>query len=295
MILIADSGSTKTDWCLIDDENKIHQYNTVGLNPYFLDTKTISETLKDQLIPKLKLETRLSRTEGRENPKLETFFYGAGCSNKDKCKTVELALKENFKNANIEVHHDLLGAARALCGHEEGIAAILGTGSNSCYYDGKKIVENIPALGYILGDEGSGAYMGKKLINAYLYKELPVELSKRFDAEFHLTKDNILIKIYEKPLPNRFLASFSKFLFQNLEDPYVVKLVYSAFEDFFNKHICKYAKHKEVKMSCVGSIGFHFRKILQAVASDKGVTVDKIIETPIAALTLYHLPAGRQG
>jgi len=283
MILIADSGSTKTNWRLIDDGNKIHQYSTVGLNPYFCNTKEISNAIRHELVPDLKPETL--------NHKLQTFFYGAGCSSKDKCKIVELALKENFRNANIEVHHDLLGAARALCGHEEGIAAILGTGSNSCYYDGKKIVENIPALGYILGDEGSGAYMGKKLIRVYLNKELPKELSEKFDKRFQLSKDDILEAVYNKPHPNRVLGSFSKFLSQNLEDPYVVQLIYSAFEDFFDKRICKYAKHKEVKMSCVGSVGFHFSKILKAVASDNGVTINKIIETPIAALTLYHMRA----
>ena len=281
MILIADSGSTKTDWRLIDDENKIHQYSTVGLNPYFHNTEEISKVIRQELVLTLKPETL--------NHKLQIFFYGAGCSSKDKCNIVELALKENFRNANIEVHHDLLGAARALCGHEEGIVAILGTGSNSCYYDGKKIVDNIPALGYILGDEGSGAYMGRKFLNSHLYKELPKKLSEKFDKKFQLSKDDILEAVYNKPHPNRFLGSFSKFLFQNLEDPFVVKLVYSAFEDFFDKHICKYAKHKEVNMSCVGSVGFHFSKILKAIASDKGVTINKIIETPIAALTLFHI------
>lgn len=302
MRLIADSGSTKTDWRLIDDENKIHQYGTDGLNPYFHGTEAISKVLKEQLIPSIKSEIRLSRlTRGnpsvrtlRRSPfgpseKSEIFFYGAGCSNIEQCEIIKSALKENFENSKIEVHHDLLGAARALCGQEKGIAAILGTGSNSCYYDGKNIVENIPALGYILGDEGSGAYLGKKFLQAYLNNELPKEIYEKFNKNFQLSKDDILTAVYNLPNPNRFLASFSKFLFQNLKHPYIAKLVYSAFEDFFDKHICKYREHKEVKMSCVGSVGFYFSKILKNVASDKGVAIDKIIKAPIAALTLYHI------
>ncbi|MFH1321256.1 MAG: N-acetylglucosamine kinase [Bacteroidota bacterium] len=278
MVLLADSGSTKADWRLIDGQNKIHHYKTMGFNPYYCDTETISLELRKELIPEIPA-----------NAVSQIFFYGAGCSSKGKCEVVRLALEENFKNAKVEVYHDLLGAARALCGRDEGIAAILGTGSNSCYYDGGKIVENIPALSYILGDEGSGAYMGKELIRAYLYKELPGELSGKFDEKFNLSKEDILITVYEKPLPNRFLASFSKFLFQNIKNPYVEQLVYSCFEIFFNRHICKYPKHKDVKMGCAGSVGYFFSEILKKVAADKGVVIDKIIKNPVEELTLYHI------
>lgn len=278
MILIADSGSTKTDWRFIDSEKKIHQFSTIGFNPYFHTTESIVTEIKEHLLPQLLIDAHLN-----------IFFYGSGCSNEQKCGIVTDALKTCFPNSTIEIYHDLLGAARAACGKKEGIAAILGTGSNSCYYDGTNIVENVDSLGYILGDEGSGAYIGKKLIQSYLNKELPTELSNRFYERYKITKDDVLEAVYKKPSPNKYLASFSKFAYQNLKEQYMIDLVAKCFEDFFDKHICKYSKHKEVKMSCVGSVGFYYSNILRAVALNKGVVIDNILEAPIAGLTLYHL------
>lgn len=217
------------------------------------------------------------------------FFYGAGCSSEEKRKIVMDAIKSNFPQSEIEINHDLLGAARALCGHQEGIAAILGTGSNSCYYDGKQIVENIASLGFILGDEGSGAHIGKTFIQAYLNNELPEKLVSSFEQRFNLSKDNILDSVYKKSMPSKYLASFSKFIYQNLKEEYVINLVADSFEQFFDKHICKYPKHKGVKLSCVGSVAYYYSNILRAVALKKNVNIDKIIETPIAGLLLYHL------
>ena len=281
MILIADSGSTKTAWRLIDDTKNIHQFQTEGFNPYFQNAENIVKIIQQELIPQIKTKN--------VNQKLEIYYYGAGCSNPEKCEVVETAIRENFETSKIEVHHDLLAAARAVCGHEQGIAAILGTGSNSCYYDGGKIVKNIPALGYILGDEGSGAHMGKTFIKAYLNEELPRELSERFYQRTKLTKDDILEAVYKKPFPNRWLASFSKFIFQNIKDPYLVDLTAGCFEQFFDKHICKYENYGELKLNVVGSVGFYFSNILRSVARDKGVEIDRILESPIAGLTLYHL------
>ncbi|MGZ4035898.1 MAG: N-acetylglucosamine kinase, partial [Bacteroidia bacterium] len=164
-----------------------------------------------------------------------------------------------------------------------------GTGASTCYYDGINIVEKIPSLGYILGDEGSGAHIGKTFIQAYLNKEMPANLSDRFYERFKLGKDEILDAVYKQPMPNRFLASFSKFIYQNLKEQFVVDMVAGCFGEFFDKHICKYQKHKEVKLSCVGSVAFYYSNILRAVALNKGVNIDTIIETPIAGLTLYHL------
>lgn len=281
MILIADSGSTKTDWRLIDDKKQIHQFATQGINPYFQSTEQIIELLNSDLIPQL--ESNFS------NLISNIFFYGAGCGADSKKEIVSKALLKIFPKANIVIETDMLGAARSLCGQNPGIAAILGTGANTCYYDGENIVENRASLGYALGDEGSGAHIGKTFIQAYLNKEMPENLSNRFFERFKLGQDEILDAVYKQPMPNRFLASFSKFIYQNLKEQYVIDLVADCFNQFFDKHICKYEKHKEVKLSCTGSVAFYYSNILRAVAANKGVNIDTITETPIAGLTLYHL------
>lgn len=281
MILIADSGSTKTDWRLIDENRQIHQYSTQGINPYFQTTGQIGEILKSELIPQLKPEFF--------NLKAEIFFYGAGCRVEDKKQIVRQALSELLPKSQIEINTDMLGAARSLCGSKPGIAAILGTGANTCYYDGKVIVENRTSLGYVLGDEGSGAHIGKTFIQAYLNEELPADLSNRFYERFKLNKDDIIDAVYRKPMPNRFLASFSKFICQNLKEQFIIDMIAGCFTCFFDKHICKYAMHKELKLSCTGSVAFYYSNILRGVATRKGVNIDTIVEAPIAGLTLYHL------
>lgn len=286
MILIADSGSTKTDWRLIDENKKIHQFATTGINPYFQSSEQIAEMLRKELIPQLKSEIwNLDSDSYRD----EIFFYGAGCGAESKKEIVNEALQKIFPEAEITIETDMLGAARSLCGRNAGIAAILGTGANTCYYDGEIIAENKASLGFVLGDEGSGAHIGKTFIQAYLNKEMPEVIANRFFERFKLSKDEILDFVYKQPLPNKFLASFSKFIYQNLKEQYIVDLVADCFNQFFEKHICKYEKHKEVKLSCTGSVAFYYSNILRAVASNKGVNIDTIIESPIAGLTLYHL------
>ena len=189
----------------------------------------------------------------------------------------------------IEINSDLLGAARSLCGKNPGIAAILGTGANTCYCDGGEIAENRTSGGFILGDEGSGAHIGKTFVQAFINDEMPEELAARFFARFNLSKDDIIDAVYRKPMPNRFLASFSKFIYQNLKEQFVIDLVAGCFDLFFDKYICRYAKYREVKLSCTGSVAFYYSNILRAVAANKGVKIDTISETPIAGLTLYHL------
>ncbi len=288
MILIADSGSTKTDWRLIDEQKKIHQFATQGLNPYFQTSKQISEILKSELIPQL--DSSFSHLTSHISYLIShIFFYGAGCKADSKKEIVKTALNESFPKSIIEINTDLLGAARALCGTNPGIAAILGTGSNTCYYDGSSIIENRASLGYALGDEGSGAHIGKTFVQAYLNKEMPADLATRFYERFKLSTDDILDAIYKQPMPNRFLASFSKFIYQNIKEQYVIDLIVGCFEQFFDKHICKYSQHKEVKLSCTGSVAFYYSNILRAVATNKGVAIETIVETPIAGLTLYHL------
>ncbi len=281
MILIADSGSTKTDWRLIDDNKKIHQFATQGINPYFTSSDEISLIIQNELLSEIQIPL--------VDTTLSVFFYGAGCGSHSKKEMVRIALLKNFHQAIVEVYSDMLGAARSLCGANPGIAAILGTGANTCYYDGNNIIESTPSLGYVLGDEGSGAHIGKTFVQAFLNKEMPEALSNRFYERFNLGKQEMLDAIYKQPNPNRFLASFSKFIYQNLKEQFVVDLVANCFGQFFDKHICKYSKHKEVKLSCVGSVAFYYSNILRAVAANKGVNIETIIETPIAGLTLYHL------
>lgn len=279
MILIADSGSTKTSWRTIDLQKNILQFETQGINPYFLNTEKIKTIIEAELLIQLKTPEAIS----------EIHFYGAGCRAEDKKRIVADALLSVFKTANVQIESDLLGAAHSLCGRSAGLVAILGTGMNSCYYDGNTIVENRTSAGFILGDEGSGAYLGKVLIQAYLNDQLPENILRSFNERFKLSKDEIIDAVYRQPLPNRFLASFSKFIYQNLKDQFMVDLVSKSFALFFDLHICKYQKHKELKLNCTGSVAFYFSNILRSVAEDKGVNIHVITENPIAGLTLYHL------
>ncbi len=281
MILVADSGSTKTHWRLVDEQKNIHQYTTIGFSPFFIDTPGIIAELQTSLLPHLPLTFN--------HQPLTIYFYGAGCSSHANIEVVASALSASFPGAAVHVDHDLLGAARAVCGNNEGMAAILGTGSNSCYYNGKEIVKNVAALGFILGDEGSGAHLGKTLVQAFLNEELPPALSGKFSGQYKMGKAELLDAVYKKPFPNRFLASFSSFILKNMEDAWINAMVLDCFREFFDKHICKYPKHKESPLGCVGSIAFYYSKVLKQVAEEKGVKVGTIIESPVAALTLYHM------
>lgn len=279
MILVADSGSTKADWNLVDDQgNIVKQASTIGLNPLFINTEGIVAELGKTLVPEL-----------GNAPISNIYFYGASCSSADRKAVVANGLKQLFAGSQVMVDHDMLAAARALCGNEPGFAAILGTGSNTCYYDGNDIVENIPALGFILGDEGSGAYIGRLLIREYIYETLPAELHQQFTTDYGLTKDDIFSAVYSKPLPNRFLAQFARFCTRHQSHPHIEALLTKALDDFFVHHICRYDKHKQHPVGFVGSVAHFHSHILKTVAQKHGVSVGKIIEAPIAALTLYHI------
>ena len=278
MILIADSGSTKTDWRVLDAQAPIQQAKTVGFNPYYQDTASIIETLRGELLPQLSVPIR------------EVHFYGTGIANAEKAQVVVEAFRAVFAEAGvIEAHSDMLGAARALCGREAGIACILGTGSNTCFAEDGQITFKIPSLGFWLGDEGSGGYLGKLLVTSYLHRELPDELLGRFEKRFpQATLEAILENAYRKPFPNRYFASFSKFLFDSRSNPFVYRLVYGAFEEFFKKYIEKYPDYLRHKVHFTGSVAFYYSDILRQVANDRGIAVKNILETPIAGLSLYH-------
>lgn len=278
MILIADSGSTKTDWRIIDQDNQVMQAKTAGVNPFYQDKSKIQAELTQSLIPQIASSHEIS----------EVYFYGAGCSTESNIALLSSSLQEIFPAAAVHINSDLLAAARAVCNREPGIVSILGTGSNSCFYDGNQIVASTPNLGFILGDEGSGAYMGKKLITAVLYNELPNHLLEKFTKKYNISRTDVMENIYQRPFPNRYLSSFTQFLFHNLKDPFVYRLVYESFELFFNKHLLKYENALQYKVHAVGSIGFYYSNILRQVANDKHLTLRNIMESPIAGLTLYH-------
>lgn len=275
-MLIADSGASKTDWRIIDREGKIEQAQTIGFNPYYQPIEQFDREVREVLMPQIK------------QPIDKIFYYGTGCSSDKNRKLIRNVLEIFFPQAHIEIWHDLLAAARALCGTEEGIACILGTGSNSCYYDGFKIVDNVTSLGYLLGDEGSGAYFGKRILADYIRKELPENLWDQFKKRFPFDRDEILDRVYTQEMPSRFLGSFSHFIFQHLKEPYCYKLVYDGFGQFFEKNVMKYNRYEKLKVHFTGSVAFYFSDILRQVANDKGITVKNILESPIAGLTLYH-------
>ena len=280
MILIADSGSTKTDWRIIDAGGNIYQAKTVGLNPYHQSTDDIVGILSQELVPQLTVSVE------------QIVFYGAGCANEAISQVAAQALQRVFPSANVEVHSDLLAAAHALCGHEPGIACILGTGANSCLYDGQAIVDNIPPLGYILGDEGSGTYLGKALLNCYLKRDLPEPLRSQFAKRYAVTTDSVLDNVYRQPQPNRYLAGFAKFAFHHLKHPYIARMVYEGFRQFLTKNVRPYEGYEQYNIHFTGSIAFYYSNLLRQVANDEGFRIQNIVESPIAGLTLYYKQRG---
>lgn len=276
MILIADSGSSKTDWRILSKNGSIQQAKSMGFNPFYQTQEQLEKEISEVLLPQVSEDIN------------EIYYYGAGCSNASNCSVISNALNKYFKNAKVSVHHDLLAAARSLCGDEPGIACIIGTGVNSCFYDGENIIDNVASLGYILGDEGSGTHLGKQLLADFLRNDMSEELKARFIKRFELTREEVLSKVYQEDGPGRFLASFSKFIFQNIKDPYCYRLVYHSFETFFKKNVCKYENHQSLPVHFTGSVAFYYSNILRQVANDLSIRVGNIIESPIAGLTLYH-------
>ncbi|MFD2248596.1 BadF/BadG/BcrA/BcrD ATPase family protein [Pontibacter ruber] len=277
MILIADSGSTKTDWRILNATEVLEEAQTVGFNPMYQDTPEIYKELEASLLPQLK----------EKNP-AQIFFYGAGCSSPERNKRVEDALRQAFPASEIHVDHDLLAAARALCGHKPGIACILGTGSNTCLYDGKDIVDNVPSLGFLLGDEGSGAYLGKLVMKAYFYREMPDELAQALKSKYNLSKDVFLDELYNSPVPSRYIATFARFAFDKRKHPVIHAMIYENFAEFFERHVCKYENYQKVPVNFVGSIAFHFSDTLKQVAKKYGAHIERIISSPSEGLIEYH-------
>jgi len=276
MILIADSGGSKIDWRMLNKDGTIGQAHSAGFNPYYQPISDLKQSIEEVLLPAIR------------EPVTKIFYYGAGLSSEKNMEILQQAFDAYFPNSRIEVGWDLLAAARALCGNEPGIACILGTGSNSCLYDGKAIIGNVANLGWILADEGSGTDMGKRFIFDYFREIMPKGLAAQFQNRFPSTREEVLEKVYQGEKPSAFLASFSKFIFQHLKEPYCYQLVYRCFSDFYENNIMKYENYATLKVHFTGSIGFYFSDVLRQVANDKGITVKNILEGPIAGLALYH-------
>ena len=277
MKLIADGGSTKTDWRILHEGREYKQIQTTGFNPYLVTSEQIEDILWKELQPFID-----------NNAISEVYYYGAGCSTPSKNMVIEHAFEKVFTNADFYIEHDLLGAARSSCGNSEGIACILGTGSNSCFYDGKFVTGHIFSLGYFFGDEGSGAYMGKQLLTSYLHNELPEDLVNTFQASHNLSNENILDAVYNKPAPSRFLASFSTFISDNRHHPIIDTLIRNNFRNFYRYQVACYPRHKDVPVNFVGSVAYHYQDILHEIGGEFGITIGKIIQAPIDGLVDYH-------
>ncbi|ALW86437.1 N-acetylglucosamine kinase [Hymenobacter sedentarius] len=278
MILIADGGSTKCSWCLLDDTKNRVYFNTEGYNPDFVDTAAIAASLTQNLPDTL-----------QRDKVTEVHFYGAGVSSALKAEVIAAALRQLFPQAKATVTEDLLAAARALLGRKPGFAAILGTGTNSCLYDGQKITYNVDSLGYFLGDEGSGSFFGKRLLRDYLRGLLPDGLQEIFRETYSLgSRNDILDRLYNQPLPNRYLANFAKFAYDHNNVSYCREIVLDGFETFFQNLVLHYPRYQDYTFNCVGSVGYNFRDVLTQVARGHGMEVGKIIRSPIDDLVTYH-------
>ncbi len=276
MILMADSGSTKTSWCLKDNQGTQKYFSTDGINPFFRSSEDIFKELNKKLLPQTGTEVRY------------IFFYGAGIINQQKADIVKKALQKLYVHSIIEIKNDLLAAARSTLGNKKGIACILGTGSNSCLYDGFEIIENIPPLGFILGDEGSGAVLGKKLLADYLKGIMPKVLAEKFQKQFHFSYAGFMEGVYKKEKPNQFLASLVPFIAENISSNYCCALVENSFEDFVKRNISQYSEYKTIPVSFVGSVAYYFKEQLEKIMSRNQLQIKSIVKDPMDGLLKYH-------
>lgn len=280
MILIADSGATKTDWCVGTTLHHSQIIQTEGINPFHQEADKISQILRDRLLPQLPCPPSDIQA---------VYFYGAGCT-PDKIEKLYSLLIQVFPQSKVEVHSDLMGAARALCQHQPGIACIMGTGANSCLYDGEKITQNTPPLGYILGDEGSGAYLGKRFLSDCIKQQLPPHLLEGLLKECQLTLPDILDKVYRQPLANRFLASLTPYIYKCKQQPEVHHFLTACFADFFQRNILSYPGCHQLPVSFTGSIAWYFRPEIEETARKFNLHPSVFIQAPIQELKRFHLP-----
>lgn len=277
MILVADSGSTKTDWMGYSPNEQIN-FSTQGINPYFLNAHDI-----------FKLFSKKKEIAPYASQVKEVYFFGAGCSSPDKVEVISNGISSFFTNAYVSVEHDLMGSAYATCGDKPGLTCILGTGSNISYFDGKDLHHGIHGLGYVLGDEGSGTWFGRKLITSYLYNQMPAELSVAFGKEFQIDKETVITNVYQKAAPNTYLASISRFMVNHKDHPFIINLLQKGFQEFVDTNIKDYSNYKTLDCHFVGSIAFYYQDILREVCLKSGVNVGQILQKPIQGIYNYIL------
>ncbi len=277
MNLIADSGSTKTAWCLSFGSQIVKRFETVGINPFFQTEEEIAVQLNETLLPQIS-----------GNDVENVYFYGAGCADPMKNRALEEVLKVVVGASRVEVASDMLGAARGLLGSDRGIACILGTGANSGVYDGEKLVKGVYAGGYILGDEGSGGVLGKLLISDWVKRQMPQDVYDALTAEYGLTYLGIVDRVYKQPFPNRWLAQFTKFMLVHRDNVYIHNLLVEAFKAFFDRNIKQYDEWEELEVGFVGSIAFYFDVELREAACVCGVRLGGVMQNPIVGLVEYH-------
>ncbi|MFN8209033.1 MAG: ATPase [Bacteroidales bacterium] len=275
-IIIADSGSTKTDWRVVEG-GRINSYATAGLNPFFQSEEEIYSLLRGSFL------------EGIAGNVDRLYFYGAGCLAGAAHDKMAGALGKIFRKDSVFVSDDLMAAARATLKDQAGIACILGTGSNSCFYNGSEIIDRIPAMGFILGDEGSGAVMGKKLVNAYFKNEMPSDLQTVFMVRYRLKLEEVLAKVYREPFPNRYLAGFSYFLSEQKTHPWIHAFIKENLREFIRKNVCKYKEFEKYPVSFTGSLAGIFKNELVEVLPGENIKLGVILEKPIEALVEFHL------
>jgi glucosamine kinase len=278
MLIIADGGATKADWVIVKDNGEQLSITTTGFNPNYVSGEQISDIIQQELVARLPFDITG-----------DMFYYGTGCWDRGRNAIVRAAIAAMTPEANVTVHHDLLGAARATCGHEPGIVGILGTGSNSVLYDGEHEVDNVTNLGFLLGDEGSGAQLGKRFLQAFFYREMPADLQPIIEQVCPNGRKDILDNVYSGGIPAAYLASFTQLFTAHQAHPFVRDLVKKSFNEFLTRHVCKYVGHEKLPISFVGSVGFHFQEILKEALQELGLHPGVFIKKPIGNLVKYHL------
>ncbi len=279
-ILIADSGATKTEWCLVNENTQT--FFTEGLNPYYHSTDSIKKVINQDLLPKL------------SEPIQKVFFYGAGCDSEGKDQLVLEALESCFIDAENHVYHDLFGAARACFWNEPGIACILGTGSNSCLYDGEKVVEHIPSLAFILGDEGSAGYFGKKLINKYFRFEIPDDLKQDLEQNYNMSLDHITKGLYDGDQKSRFIASYGAFLGEHADHPFVKEILYEGFESFISRILLNYTNATDYEVRFIGSVAFAHQDLIKEILAKYNLKPGLFVKNPMERLVTFHTDSALQ-
>lgn len=295
MRLIIDAGSTKTEWILMDGKEVKDRFLTAGFNPNYGDIQVLEDMVnhvETRFIAFPNNDESLSRRD-KSTSLQAIYYYGTGCGNEQNCQLIKEVLQQHFHNAGIYVTHDLMAVCHAVLGREKGIACILGTGSNSCVYDGEKIMDKAISLGYLVGDEGSGMHIGREVVRAYFYGFMPEDLRQQFDATYHLELKDFILKLYHEEQPSKYLASFAKFAGEYQNEPYIHDLVKDCLKAFVKVFVLRFKGCKEMKVSFVGSVAYHFKDVLRECFVEYGLMMGEVMQAPAEGLIRYYqsLPA----